>query len=1814
MRRLVLALAALSCASLANAQDIAPSPVPDRHVAISRDVDFPGGDLAALFDTTLDACEAVCLADARCMAFTYNQRSGSCFPKSGADGVAPYQGAISGRIIAADPQVVAQVPARAGELSFLGGEALSDARFLAEQIGRYHSADEWSVDELLSAAMERQGAGDALAAFRFIGAALSLSDRPDLWLEYARLGQTLTSTDASAVAQARNRVLPALTNAYLRSPSPDQRATILFDMANRLESDGRGRDMIPALRLAQELSPRRDAEAALDRAIGLYGFRVADTQVDSDTTIPRICANFTEDLVQAGVDYAPYVQLPDTSFTVEVSGPQLCIDGVEHGQRYRLVLRAGLPAATGETLVRPVELTLYVRDRSPSVSFTSRAYVLPRTGDIALPVQSVNLPEIDLRLYRVSDRNILRTMQEGLFAEPLYDWTRYWFEDSIGEFIWDGTAEVEQDLNRDILTRLPLAEALTDQPTGVYVLTAAVPGADPYDVPPATQWFILSDLGLSTLRGNDGLTVVVRALADAAARPGTEVTLLSRANAVLGTTTTDDQGIARFEPGLLRGTGAAEPALVTVTDAGGDLAFLSLTSPAFDLSDRGVEGREPAQPIDVFLATDRGAYRAGEVIHLTALMRDAGARAVPGLPLTAILTRPDGVEYSRIASLADAAGGHVFALPVAGSAPRGPWTIAVHTDVDAPPLATTRVLVEDFLPERIDVTLEPQGDLDLRTGGEIAVTATYLFGAPAGDLPIEGEVTLSAATTVDALPGYRFGLHDMPFDRRIEWLSGQTGADGTTLLPVSMPFVETDVSQPLVATLAVRVTEGSGRPVERRLTLPVRPDLAMIGIRPAFADDVVAEDSIARFDLAAFAPDLAPEAMQVSWTVNRVVTTYQWYMLYGSWNWEPTTTRTRIASGIADFAGGPVTVEAPVTWGRYEIVVERTDGPYVAASTDFYAGWYVPADAGATPDFLDLSLDAESYAVGDTATLRIVPRAAGTAVISVLADRVISLQTIEVTEGENIIQLPVTDDWSPGAYVTASVLRPMDVDAGRNPARALGLAHAAIAPGDRALDVTLEAPIEAAPRETLTVGIDVRGAVPGETAYVTLAAVDVGILNLTGFQSPDPQDHYFGQRRLGVELRDIYGNLIDGLNGAMGTVRSGGDAMGMTGMQSPPPTEELVAYFQGPVTTGPDGKATVSLDLPAFNGTVRLMAVAWNDRGVGQASMDVLVRDPVVVTASLPRFLAPGDQSRLLLEITHATGPAGEMGLSVQASGLVLATQLLPPAFTLAEGQTQIFTLPIGALDPGLHDIIVTVTTPDGQALTRTLTLPVQVNDPEIARTSRLTLAAGQTFTFDDNVFAGLLPGTGSATLSAGSLARLDAPGLIATLDRYPYGCTEQIASAALPLLYFEDVIAAMDLPGRDDVTTRLSQAVTEILQNQASNGSFGLWGPSSGDLWLDAYVTDFLSRARARGHAVPETAFAMAVDNLRNAVNYYPDFESGGEDLAYALLVLAREGAANVGDLRYYADERAGAFTTPLGAAQLGAALAAYGDQLRADAMFRRAQKQIETAAPEPDFAIWRADFGTNRRDAAAVLALGLEAGSTAVNADYLLSRISAPADTVSTQEAAWSLMAANALIDDLRDTGLAIDGAPPAGPLVWLRESDTARAPVAIANTGDTPTEITLTTFGVPAEPEPASGNGFSITRAWYTLDGTPATPDSVATGTRLVAVLTMQPFGRQGGRFIVNDPLPAGFEIDNPNLLRGGDIAALDWLDTATTETAQFRQDRFIAAVNWNSDSAFQLAYIVRAVSPGTYHHPAASIEDMYRPQIRARTDTGTITVTN
>ncbi|MEW2914094.1 alpha-2-macroglobulin family protein [Leisingera sp. JC11] len=1787
--------------------------VPEFRYRAYADTDFFGSDLQPLFDTDVESCARTCSAQADCAGFVFNQRANACFPKSALGQSSPYAGAVSAVKQPAASGLAAAAASRAARLDFVPEQALQRAAGLARSLGLDYPLSTDDAAEARAAARTLLRGGESRAALRLMAQAVVLSDQAADWTQFSGylLRAAKDSSSRSQQRRYRAQAYSAALNGYLRASAPESQAEALSAAADAQQLQGRGRAMLPLLRLAQDIAPDAARAAQLEDAIAKYGFRVTSSTVESDSAAPRICAEFSENLEQAGTDYENYVRLPEGSLAVTAQGRQLCLEGVEHGKRYRITLRSGLPAASGEQLYKDVELTHYVRDRAPQVRFPGRAYVLPAGGQAALPVETVNLTGLDLRLRRVSSRNVLRTLQEGYFAKPLSQWEDEHFAADIAEEIWTGSAEVNTAINQVMTSRLPLDEALNGQKPGLFALTARVPGADPYDDAGATQWFVLTSLGLSTMSGSDGLHVQVQSLADAQPHEGAEVSLISSANEVLATATSDSSGYVQFAPGLTRGSGGAAPALITARAGEGDFTFLPLNDAAFDLSDRGVAGRPAPGPVDVFLATTRGAFRAGETVHATALARDSNAQAIDGLPLTAILLRPDGVEYTRQTSAAGHKGGHVFALATGPAAPRGTWRIEIKSDLKAPALASRQILVEDFLPERIDFEQQVTNAGSLRPGSaaQIALQADYLFGAPGAGLKVEGSLRLTAANTLEQWPGFRFGRYDDPSSAQTEYFGGQeTGADGRAAFSASLPAATPAEGKPLLATLTTRVADGSARPVERVLELPVRPAGPVLGIKPQF-DEVAAEGSEAGFELIALSPDLTPMPMRVKWTLNRVETRYQWYQLYGNWNWEPITRRTRIATGEAQLGSDPMPLSQPVDWGRYELVVERLDGAYASAAYDFYAGWYAPEGSTETPARLELSLDSESYTPGDTARLRIVPQAAGTALVSVVSNHLIHRMAVEVPAGETVIPLEVTQDWGSGAYVTATVIQPVAGDRGRTPLRALGLAHASVTQPGQQLQVAIDVPEVIRPRGTQIAKLRVDGAAEGDEVWLTVSAVDLGILNLTGFTSPDPSAHYYGQRRLGMELRDVYGRLIDPGNGAMGRIRSGGDADSGMKMQSPPPTQDLVALFSGPLKVDANGEAEFPMTLPAFNGTVRLMAVAWSGKAVGQAEADMLVRDPVVVTASLPRFLAPGDESRARIEIVHADGPAGEMQLTAStAGGLTLG--ILPAAVTLAEQGKAVLELPVTAETVGDHELTLTLTTPDGQDLRQTLRLPVRANDPVTSETRRFTLAGGDTFLFSKDVFAGLRPGTARATISSGPLAKFDVPGLLAELDQYPYGCTEQVTSKALPLLYLSSVAQAAGLGNGPAVDARINAAIRQVLTRQAPSGAFGLWRADSGEFWLDAYASDFLSRARAQGYAVPQQAFALAMDNLRNRINYAADFDRGGEEIAYALLVLAREGAAQMGDLRYYADVKGDSFATPLSAAQLGAALAAYGDQRRADRMFARAAQVIGSEA-QGEARLWRADFGTRLRDTAGVLALAAEAGSEAVDRASLSARLSNASGIRSTQESAWTLMAAHALAQNPEDSGLLVNGQPVQGPFVQAADGQNTPELALTAASGRT-AEITLTTLGVPKVPPAAGGFGYTIERSYYTLEGQPLEVQSVQAGARFVAVLRVKPHEKTGARLMVNDPLPAGFEIDNPNLLRSGDLRDLDWLNPAEAEHAEFRSDRFLAAVNVRDAGQVTLAYVVRAVTPGVFHHPAASVEDMYRPAYRARTGTGRVVV--
>ena len=521
-----------------------------------------------------------------------------------------------------------------------------------------------------------------------------------------------------------------------------------------------GVQALNALKLAVTLHGSPELQAQYTALREKYGFRVANFSVDSDAASPRACFQFSETLPKR-TDFSPFVSVVGQDKpALSVDEQQICVEGLKHGDSYAITLRAGLPSTVGEDLLKDAAFNIYVRDRSPSVRLSGKAYVLPRTGQQGIPLITVNTDLVKVTIYRIGDRALIDNVLGYEFERNLYSYSLDEIADQKGEKVWTGELKVEKELNQEITTAFPIMDAVPEMQPGVYLLAArpANVAGDDYGER-TTQWFIVSDLGLTAYSGTDGIHAYVNSLASTDPLKEVEIRLLARNNEVLATKKTDGNGAVTFEPGLARGEGGLAPALLIASGDGGDYAFLNLTQSAFDLTDRGVAGRDVPQGLDAFVFTERGVYRTGETVHVTTLLRDAAGIAVPSVDLTMVVTRPDGVEYRRTVVPDQGIGGRSLDVPIISSAQTGTWRVAVYSDPKAASVGEATFLVEDYVPDRLEFELNTKAtSISPKSPAEILLDGRFLYGAPAAGLDIEGEVNIAKAAERPGYPGYSFGL------------------------------------------------------------------------------------------------------------------------------------------------------------------------------------------------------------------------------------------------------------------------------------------------------------------------------------------------------------------------------------------------------------------------------------------------------------------------------------------------------------------------------------------------------------------------------------------------------------------------------------------------------------------------------------------------------------------------------------------------------------------------------------------------------------------------------------------------------------------------------------------------------------------------------------------------------------------------------------------------------------------------------------------------------------------------------------------------
>ncbi len=1576
-------------------------------------------------------------------------------------------------------------------------------------------------------------------------------------------------------------------------------------------------------------------------AAGTTPFTFVRLSLTTDRGEPEACLHFSRELDGSGkVKYADFVEIePATKAAFTVTRERLCIGGLAYGTDYDVKLRAGLPAADGAKLPGDQPVDVAFGERPPVVAFQRNGHILPRQTSAGVPLTTVNVSKVQVQVYRVGERLLPRlgkaaarhdSDEEGEDRKSMDVWALENFRNNQAALVWSGTMEVKNVQNTATTTTIPVREVIGAWKPGAYVILAWNAADGDIDtllgdsdrrseVKIATQWVLDSDIALTTFAGADGMVVFARSLDSAKPVAGIEIALVARNNEELGRLTTDAAGKVVFAAGIANGKAALEPVSLMAFDrARSDFAHLDLGKAAFDFSDRGVEGRATPGPVDGFLYTERGVCRPGETVNVTALIRDRNGDALDKLPVTLVVKRPDGVEVRR-ATLQLAANGALH-LPVelTRSARRGKWTVTAQIDPRAPPVGQVEFGVEDFIPQKIKVELETaQQVLGATSRIDIGIRSDFLYGAPAAGLDGEGEIVLRAdPNPFPREPGFRFGDVDENPARDSLKLTVATLDERGRGKATGELAVKTRPSMPLAGDVRVSIFEPGGRATSEQITLPVRLRDRYFGIRPLFEGGSTTENAPAGFEVIALDGDAKRVSEpSVEWRLMRETTRFQWYREDGNWRWRQYTSDSAVARGTLDLrAEKPAELRIPVGWGTYRLIV--TDGDN-ASSVRFSAGWGAVESKRETPDMATVAADKPAYAPGDVAKLRIDASFDGRALVVIANDRVLETREVDVAAGGSTIDVAVGDNWGAGAYALVTAYRPLSNRAERAPTRAVGIAWLAADTKPRALQVTIGTPERVRPRAAMVAPVRVANAGGGEV-FVTLAAIDEGILQLTKFRTPDPLNHYFGKRMLGVAMRDDYGKLLDASADYLGQLRSGGDAGGGAGLEVVP--IRIASLFSGIVRLDASGEARITLDIPDFSGQLRLMAVAFDAKRVGSAETKMFVRDAVATDLVLPRFLAPGDASQATISLHNVEGVAGDYVARLDAKGTVGPTGATTKTVTLAAGKREQFALPIAATDAGLASVTLTVEGPGAFKVVRSWDIEVRPAQAPITRQTTMSLAPGAEQRLDRGVLADFLRGSTTVTLAISGTRTIDVPSLLQSLDKYPFGCLEQTTSRALPLLYFNDAALLGGVKEDKAIARRVQDAVHAILDRQASDGGFGMWnaGGDPADQWLQVYAIDFLMRAREKQYVVQESQYRRALQWLqRNAERMAPNPQ------AYALMILGNAGLADPGRVRYFQDTQAANLTGALSRGHLAVALHLVGERGRFEPAFRAAMEKIGEV-PKHDY------YGTALRDVAALLPLAVAHGGP--DAVRQLSSVLArggidDVKRTTTQERAWLLLAAVSQLRSGDKPVLEINGQGVAAVentvAAALQTADLEKAYV-VRNAGKSDVWTTVSVRGVPTQTLPAENRGLEIRRQFRTMEGDPVDLSKLRQNDRvLVTLYVSAPAGRYH-EIALLDLLPAGLEIEGVLTEKQKWMGRLD-----TPSTAEARDDRFFAAFEfgkrdwpegwrpWFGEGDdkrrdMHVAYIARAVTPGTYTLPAAQAEDMYAPDVYARTAPGRITI--
>jgi uncharacterized protein YfaS (alpha-2-macroglobulin family) len=1555
---------------------------------------------------------------------------------------------------------------------------------------------------------------------------------------------------------------------------------------------------------------------------------------------------------------------------ISSEGRRLLLTGRwEFGQTYKLKIQASLTSTSGLVLEREFSRSLRVDDIEPYLEIAGAGNYLSLRGERKLAIETVNVDKLTVELDRVYPNNLVHFLQaqslSGGGGYPYGRPRRYGGHGGYGRAELAGyganlyrrdLAVSETERNRLVVTPVNLNDVLASDSRGIFRLS--VRKEDERGLADA-KWVVATDLGLVVKTSESELLAAVASIQRLEPLAGVDVRILSYNNQVLARGKTDAQGLVSLR--LPRAADRGQQPFVVAATAGGDMSFLVFDDTRIPTGDLDVGGvTQPTSGFEAFLYADRGVHRPGDTVHLAWMVRDIERRAPPEFPLMLRVLSPQGREFTSVRVTSGREGSGESALDIPAWAPTGNYVAQLMLDEETA-IGRHVLRIEEFIPDRMKVDVDVRVDgrePDLvRPGQDVAITATAmtLFGPPAAERDAVAAITyLPVPITLKDWPQFHCGDPDPERSFPREMLSSvKTDMDGRASWTIAAPQAR-DYQGWIRARIEVDVTElGGGRIKRAAQSWLIAPNERVVGLRRTGEQEsdyaqpgrpLAFEAIVADLEGRLLAqPAARLKILRKQWrTVLRRDSAgrYRYISEYDEQLQEE-----RTVDLVADVNPLAFSVESQ---GSYRLVLESetASGP-VRGSLDFYVyGWGYSPWAMSKPEQVQIKLDKESYRTGETLNASLEAPFAGLMLLTIERDRVLYRQWLRLDSNTATVGIRLPAGTAPNAYLVATLLRPLDSVEQHAPARAFGAAPIFMDRAPNSLDVELAAPEVTRPRTELAVAFRVGHLQAGRQAQVTIAAVDEGILQITNFTTPSPLDFFCQRRRLSLESFDIWSLLLPEYTRILRQSSPGGGDAEML-METPPGGGLLspvaarrvkpVALWSG-IVRGAAAWDTVRFDLPEFNGTLRLMAVAAAEDRFGAASQTTQVTDPIVLSPNLPRFLAPGDEIAVPVQIYNGIDETGGGDLSIRLElmleGPVTVQGEASRQLVLAGGREQVVPFRVRATDEIGPATLTFSADGGGERVSVTTELAVRPPQPRevIATTGVVRPDRPAAVTLSDDWYAG----TGHARVTVSPLPIAQFGSALTYLLKYPYGCIEQKTSRGFPLLYFAELARriAPEAFGDRDADYFVNSTIDYLVAMSVPGRGFATWPGATNtsfNAWASVYATHFLVEAERKDYLVPKPVLVSALADVASLAR---SSEQGWDNSwparqrlntrAYAVYVLALAGRPERGAMDYLLQNQLPNLT-PAARTHLAGAFGLSG---QTDVM-----RQILPAqdAPRPETRSLGYSFDSPARAEAILLDVLATVDPEHEQIPIILARLAQHAKNGrwhNTQENGFALLAlgkvishgggeaapGEILIDGEVVATFGMAGQDPEQPIVVSGE-DWQRRRVEIRATGPGLAYYTILDEGVPRQAPAQVSEGLLMTRTYFDDAGERIDPRDINQGAAVFCRLALASSKGTVKNVVVSDLVPAGLEIENPRLMGS---AHLDWIERVDPRAARLdldyldvRDDRLLLFTTAESGQRIYY-YGLRAVTAGRFVLPPVRAEAMYDPDVRSVQDGGEVSI--